>query len=294
MITKVLIGGCAMIALVPMAFAALIAGPQSANEYSNVAAICQIVMGMAPRSDSTVGQLGGSDAAAVAATLTEPRGTDTGEQGSSAPAAPHAAPVDELVGERAYAFVTSLNTLDNWRDLPADQVARWALDPPAGDAPAGAVQLAALPETQTSAVLADEQPVTAYQRGCAATIGRATAIDVTPTGAQPGQPAPDATVLARAEGHMMSNLQLLHTINPGADKDDPRQFYLDYRPSAALRSGDIVVYDFTLAGPAHFGIALDEQQMLTTGSAAGGTVVVRPIPANSSAMSPTTDADGLR
>ncbi|MGD9622188.1 MAG: hypothetical protein AB7G47_19370 [Mycolicibacterium sp.] len=290
MITKLIIGGgVAVIALAPMAFSSLIAGPQAANEYTNVSAACQMVLGMAPQPDSTVGQLGGAEAAAVAATLTQPSAADLGTGPTTTIPA---LPVDELLGERAYAFVTSLNTLDNWRTLPAEQVARWAIDPPNTAPPSGAVPLAALPEAQTSAVLVDDQPATAYQRGCAAVIGRATAIDVTPAGAHPGQPAPDPAVLAQTVGQVMSNVELLRTVNPGADKDDPRQFYLDYRPATAPAPGDIVVYDFTMAGPAHFGIALDEQQMLTTGSAAGGPVLVRPIPANSSAMSPTTDADG--
>jgi cell wall-associated NlpC family hydrolase len=290
-VIKILIGVAALVLLAPVGFVVMLAGPQAATESAGVATACRLVLGVAPQPDSTVEQLGGPDAVMVAAALTEPAATQPASDTAAPETTVAAVPADTvatLVGERAYAFVTTLNTLDNWRSLPVDTLARWAIDPPNVAPPAGAVPLPDLPVEQTSALQVDEQPATAYARGCAAVIGRATQIKVDPAGAQPG-PAivVDSAALAQMAGTNMANIDLLRAVNPGAAEDDPRQFYLNYRPVPAAAAGDIVVYDFTIAGPAHFGIALDEQQMLTTASFAGGVVQTRPVPANAGVMSAT-------
>lgn len=288
---KILIGVAAAVLLAPVAIVVLLAGPQAATESAGIATACRLALGVAPQPDSTVEQLGGPDAVLVAAALTEPATTqpasDVGAPQTTVAAVPAEA-MATLVGERAYAFVTTLNTLDNWRSLPVDTLARWAIDPPNVAPPAGAVPLPELPVEQTSALQVHEQPASAYARGCAAVIGRATAIKVQPAGAQPGPPiVADGAALAQLAGTTMSNLDLLRSVNPGAAEDDPRQFYLNYRPVPDAQVGDVVVYDFTIGGPAHFGIAVDDQQMITTVNFTGGVVQLRPIPANAGVMSAT-------
>lgn len=283
---KILLAVAALPLLIPLAFLVLLGGPQASTEAAGVVTACRLVLGMAPQPETTVEQLGGSEAAGVAAALTSPPLSN--DPAATTPPAT-TTPVEQvapLLGEKAYAFVTTLNILENWRTLPPAAAARWAMDPQSTAPPEGAQRLPDLPAAQTTAVTVTEQPDTAYGRGCAAVIGRATAISVDPAGARPGPvAAPTAATLAQMEGTTMRNLDLLRAVNPDASKDDPRQFYLDYRPVASPGVGDIVVYDFTIAGPVHFGIALDSSQMLTTASFAGGTVAARSIPRNSAAMS---------
>lgn len=289
----VLVGG---FLLVPLAFVALIGGPQAATESSAIATACALELGMAPQPDSTVDQLGGQDAAAVAAALTQETTATpvaTAAPATTAAAVPAETVATALVGDRAYEFVTTLNSIDNWRTLPVDAVARWAVDPAHVAQPAGAVPLpdlvpAAEPTTtptSTTAMFTGEQPTTVYGRGCAAVVARATTATVHPAGDHSGGTvAPDLAALDALAGTPHTNLELLRAVNPSAVQDDPRQFYLDYRPQVTAETGDIVVYDYTVGGPAHFGIALDDQQMLTTGSVNGGVVQTRPIPANRGVM----------
>ncbi len=286
---KMLFGALAVFLLIPLGFVALIGGPQAVTEANGIATACQLELGIAPQPDSTVGQLGGADAAAVAAALTQAAGTapvsDTSAPTTTASPVPAQAVAAGLVGDRAYEFVTTLNSLDNWRTLPVAAVARWALDPAHVAPPAGAVPLPPLPAEQTTAMQTDEQPSTAYARGCAAVVARATAATVHPAGDANGHAIrPDVAALRAMAGTPQANLDLLRAINPTAAQDDPRQFYLDYRPHEVIAPGDVVVYDYTIGGPAHFGIALDDLQMLTTGSVAGGVAYAWPIPVNRGVM----------
>jgi cell wall-associated NlpC family hydrolase len=85
----------------------------------------------------------------------------------------------------------------------------------------------------------------------------------------------------------MSAAELLHTVDLGAAQADPRQFYLNYWPVTRIRAGDLVLYDFTTSGPAHFGVATDALRMMTTGRCCAPAPVQQlPIPVNSSALSP--------
>jgi hypothetical protein len=294
---KAAIAAGAVVALVPFVFVVLLAGPQAATESAGVATACRLVLGMAPQPNSTVAELGGPDAAAVAAALSQPAGQ---QPGSSTPPAPPPVPAEvvaeQLQGERAYDFVSTLNTIDNWRTLPVDVVARWAINPPATPLPDGARLLPGLPADQVNALQVDEQPDSAYARGCAAVISRATQLEVHPAGEQPGaaeQPR-DIAALAAQAGTTMTNLDLLRRVDPAATQDDPRQFYLNYRPVAQAGARDIVVYDFTIAGPAHFGIAVDAAQMVTTGSFGSGVVEIQPVPTNAGAMAATPLSDDQR
>lgn len=293
---KMLIGGLAVFVLVPLGFVAFIGGPQAVTEANVIATACQLELGMPPQPESTVGQLGGADAAAVAAALTQAAATapvsDTSAPTTTASPVPAQAVAAALVGDRAYEFVTTLNSLDNWRTLPVAAVARWALDPAHVAPPAGAVTLPVLPADQTLVMQTEEQPATAYARGCAAVVARATAATVHPAGDANGHAIhPDVAALRALAGAPHSNLDLLRAVNPTAVQDDPRQFYLDYRPQEVIEPGDVVVYDYTIGGPAHFGIALDDQQMLTTGSASGGIAHTWPIPANHGVMTARPASD---
>lgn len=293
---KMLIGALTVFLLIPFGFVALIGGPQAVTEANGIATACQLELGMAPQPASTVGQLGGTDAAAVAAALTQAADTapvsDTSAPTTTASPVPAQDVATGLVGDRAYEFVTTLNSLDNWRTLPMAAVARWALDPAHVAPPTGAVPLPVLPAEQTTAMQTDEQPTTAYARGCAAVVARATASTVHPAGDVNGHAIrPDVVALRAMAGAPQTNLDLLRAVNPTAAQDDPRQFYLDYRPQEVIEPGDVVVYDYTIGGPAHFGIALDDQQMLTTGSVAGGVAYTWPIPANRGVMTARSASD---
>jgi hypothetical protein len=268
------------------------AGPQAATEAAGVVTACRVALGMAPQPTSTVAELGGQDAAAVAATLTPPAGSNAVGAEQQTPQPPVLDESALLRGERAYDFVTSLNTLDNWRALPADTLARWAIDPPSQPLPAGASLLPGLPADQINAVPADGQPASAYARGCATVISRATRVHVDAPGTDnkppPTQVGADALAhLAALAGDPVTNLELLRVVDPSAVQDDPRQFYMNYQPTSHVSAGEIVVYDFSIAGPAHFGIALDDQQMVSTGSFTAGVAEIRPIPTNVGAMSAT-------
>jgi len=282
------VGALALVLLAPAAFVVLLAGPQAATESAGIATACRLVLGIGPTASTTVGELGGPEAEVVAAALSQPVIDPEDPQSPPTPGLDPAEVAAALQGERAFEFVSSLNTIDNWRSLPLDTLSRWALDPPGTPLPEGAQLLPELPAEQINAVRVNEQPESSYLRSCAAVISRATQIEVDPAGTEPGGgPGPDTAATAGLAGAVTTNLDLLRTVDPGAMQDDPRQFYLNYRPVPGPESGDIVVYDFTAAGPAHFGIALDGQQMVTTGSFTPGVAGLRPIPANSSAMTVT-------
>ena len=194
--------------------------------------------------------------------------------------------VPELVGGRAYDFVSSLNTLDNWRTRPTEELLRWALNPPASTLPAGAQVLPTLPENLTTSEPVESAPQDSYSRACAAVVSRATKTEPPSRENRAFRPAPET--LAAAEGGVSDALALLRIADPAAVESDPRQFYLQYWPVTEVQPGDIVLYDFTTAGPAHFGLALSAQAMLTTGSCClPGPVQRRPIPSNASALSIT-------
>lgn len=269
----------------PLAFILFLAGPQSVTDINNVVAACRTVLGTPPRPESTVAELGGAQAEVVATTpLTTSSGGDT--EDPAAPATSTVVPVPELRGFTAYDFASSLNTIDNWRTLPAEALLRWALNPPASPLPPGAQVLPALPETLTVAEPVESAPQDGYSRACAAVVSRATKSE--PPNRENRSARPTVEALAAAEGTVTDALGLLRVADPAATQADPRQFYLQYWPVTEVKPGDIVLYDFTTAGPAHFGLALSAQAMLTTGSCCSPGPVQRwPIPANASALSIT-------
>ncbi|MGV9797335.1 hypothetical protein ACWDTP_04650 [Mycobacterium sp. NPDC003449] len=277
----------AMVAMfsIPLAFIVFLVGPQSVNDLNNMVAACRTVLGMPPRPDTTVAEIGGADADEVATTpLTTTSGGDA-EDPSATPTT-LVEPVPELRGFTAYDFVSSLNTIDNWRELPAEELLRWALNPPASPLPPGAQVLPTLPETLTMADPVESAPQDSYSRACAAVVSRATKSEPPNGENRTVRPTPDA--LAATEGTTTDALGLLRVSDPAAAQSDPRQFYLQYWPVTEVKPGDIVLYDFTTAGPAHFGLALSAQVMLTTGSCCvPGPVQRRPIPTNASALSIT-------
>lgn len=296
---KFLMAVAAMVLAVPVLFVVFLASPQASTEVHAIATACQSQLGAAPQHDTTVEQLGGHDAVIVAAALTRAAPTaaagDTAAPTSTAAPIPGAAVAAALIGEKAYEFVTTLDTLDNWRSLPIETLARWAADPSEVAPPPGAVQLPELPADQTTALKSDGQPATAYARACAALVARATAATVHPAGDATGSGVePNLAALAAMVGTSHSNLDLLRVVNPAAVQADPRLFYLDYRPDMLPSAGDIVVYDYTTAGPAHFGIAVDSQYMVTTGSVADGVVQTWPIPENSATMTARPVIDDQR
>lgn len=292
---KALIAGGAVVMATPMMFMVLLGGPQAATEAVGVANACHLMLGMAPEQTTTVEELGGPAAAAVAAALTRPHVDPDDPDVTVAPVADPETVAAVLQGERAYAFVTTLNTLDNWRELPIDPLARWAADPMSEPLPPGAQPLPELPAEQIDAVTVSYQEQTIYGRSCAAVISRATRLDVDPSETHSiTRSVVDVARLLDWTGRTTSNQELLGHIDPDADQTDPRQFYLNYRTVARARAGDIVVYDFTTAGPAHFGIAVDDQQMITTGHFTEGTADLWPIPTNSAAMAATSEHDDPR
>ena len=256
---------------VPVAFVVGLAGPQAATDAANVAAFCRLALGAAPGPDTTVADLGGPDAATPAATLPDPW---------------------QLIGERAYQFVTTLNTIDNWRALPAADIAHWASDPPEGQLPAAARPLPGLPaELTVSTPAPDSQSaphLSSYAVACAGLINRSAHTPPAPAIATATQtlvspPAPDPTPVI---GTTISALDLLRIADPAASEADPRLFYMNYPQAAGFSAGDVVLFDFTTAGPAHFGIATSTQQMVTTASAGTAVAQLWPIPANASTVRP--------
>ncbi|GAT07649.1 hypothetical protein H7I77_25155 [Mycolicibacterium novocastrense] len=288
---KVLAIAVAAVFLIPATFMAFLGGPQAATDVTNIVAACRTVLGVAPQPESTVAEFGGADAELVAAAPITTTTTTAGAEDPTVETTTTAPPPPPLLGAQAYDFVTSLNTIDNWRTLPVDELNRWARNPPVSPLPVGAHTLPPLPADQTNAAPAQYQPSGNYARACAAVVSRATKTE-------PSTPAIDAAParrvpanLAGLEGAVTDALGLLRAVDPDATQADPRQFYLDYWPITQIRPGDIVLYDFTTAGAAHFGVAVSEQAMLTTGSCCTpARVQLWPIPTNASALSITQDS----
>jgi hypothetical protein len=280
---KVLIVVVAVTFLGPLAFMVLLGGPQAATDVANIAAACQTMLGAPAQPDSTVAELGGPDAELVAA-------ADLPSQEITATAP---GPASRLRGAAAYDFVTSLNLIDNWRALPVNELKRWALNP-SGPQPAGAQMLPKLPSAQTNVPPVGIQPDSTYARACAAVAARAARMSP-PTRKPETSTRPRPAETWAAVGAVMSAAELLRTVDLGAAQADPRQFYLNYWPVNRIRAGDLVLYDFTTSGPAHFGIATDERRMLATGRCCAPAPVQQlPIPVNSSALSPVAPDDTER
>lgn len=285
-LVKLVVLALAALFVLPLVFILILAGPQAVTDLNNMVAACRTLLGVPPHAQSTVAELGGVDAEVVATTPLTTSGSDSGIGDPAATPTATVIQVPELVGGRAYDFVSSLNTIDNWRTLPAEELLRWALNPPASTLPAGAQVLPILPENLTTAEPVESAPQDSYSRACAAVVSRATKTD--PPSPESRTFRPTLETLAAAEGSVGDALGLLRIADPAAVESDPRQFYLRYWPVTEVQPGDIVLYDFTTAGPAHFGLALSAQAMLTTGSCCvPGPVERRPIPSNASALSIT-------
>lgn len=240
---KVLGGSLAVIIGLPLLLVVVIMGPQGAESRRSSVATCAHMLGTPPGPDETVLSLGGPQADLVAAQ--HPAG-------------------HPLTGGEAYRFVSTLNTITNWRILPPADVAAWvsAPDQVSAPVPAGAEfeqpwpapeltadqrqQLATAVEpsspSTTSMSPAASTTVVAYENACAVVLRR---IDVIAEAAQAGSvssaPVPTlpdsvpAVSQRRAQivdaattriGTAMTDAELWQLISPTPDLD-PRQTLLN-------------------------------------------------------------------
>jgi hypothetical protein len=256
------------------------------------AQLCAAMLGAAPQDDATVESLSGPAAAALAA----------GRQ---------------LTGEDAYRFVVTLNTITNWRQLPADQILDWITDPSPARLPAAAQLDSPWPTSKFDTDQAGTQPArwSSYGQACAMVLHRADARTSTPTstpaqptsvtaaapptvattaapdGAQPDRTAVVAAVTGRL-GAVTPEPALWEVICPTPQLDAKRTLFEQLARTSPVLSaapGDLACYDFTTSGPARcpLVIAAAPTPAIATLNT-DGILVAEPIPANSTIIKPVT------
>lgn len=256
------------------------------------ARLCVSMLGAGPQDDATVESLSGLQAAALAA----------GRQ---------------LTGEDAYRFVVTLNTITNWRQLPADQILDWITDPSPARLPAAA-QLDSTwpaPKFDTDQTGTQPQRWSSYEQACAMVLHRADARTSTPTstpapppsvtaaasptvattalldGVQPDRIAVVAAVTGRL-GAVTPEPQLWEAISPTPQLDAKRTLFEQLGRTSPVMSpapGDLACYDFTTSGPARCSlvIAAAPTPAIATPNT-DGILVAEPIPANSTIIEPVS------
>lgn len=281
----------------PLLLVVIILGPQGAESRRSSVAACTHMLGAAPGPDETVLSLGGPEADFVA-------GHNPASVG--------------LTGAQAYRFVSTLNTVTNWRALPPAEVAAWVVDPDHVSAPVGAQfespwpapeltddqnrQLAAALDSPSAA----SRAVAAFESACAVVLRRidvaaevASSMPSTPAGPalpdtvaaiSPRRAAIVDAVTARV-GTVVTDAEVWQLISPTPDLD-PRQTLfsaLATRPDvmvAVALPGDLACYDFTTTGPARCGVITTAQPSGMTVIGSDGMLAIGPIPSNSTIFRP--------
>lgn len=255
---------------------AVIAPPADQIRHTGVQ-LCTAMLGAAPDDHATVENLSGAQAAALAADR-------------------------HLTGDGAYRFVATLNTIKNWRLLPADQVLDWAANPAAARLPDRA-QLDSpwpAPTPDTDPPDPEQEGGTLYEQACATILRRADALTSTtepvrastPTAttsndADLGTSARRAAVVDEVIRHLgaaTAESQLWATISPTPHLDAKRTLFTQLAhtaPVAQPSPGDLVCYDFTASGPARCSLVINAGPAPTIAAPdAEETLVAQPMPAN--------------
>lgn len=291
--------GAALAAAVglPLLLVVMITGPQGAESRRSSVQACTHMLGAPPGPEETVLSLGGPEADFVA-------GRNPASVG--------------LTGGEAYRFVSTLNTITNWRALPPAEVAAWAsapgqLNPPAGaefEPPWPAPELTEDQNEQLAAAVdsasATSTTVEAFEAACAVVLRRIdvaaeAAAGMTSTPAGPTLPDTVAAVSQRRAaivnavtarvGTVVSDSELWQLISPTPELD-PRQTLLNAlatRPDAMVAvalPGDLACYDFTTTGPARCGVITSAQPSSVTMIGADGMLTIGAIPSNSTIFRP--------
>lgn len=291
--------GAALAAVVglPLLLVVIILGPQGAESRRSSVAACTHMLGAAPGPDETVLSLGGPEANFVASQNPVSVG---------------------LTGGQAYRFVSTLNTIINWRVLPPAEVAAWVVDPDQVSAPVGAQFESSWPapplsddQSQQLAAAVDSpsatsRTVAAFEAACAVVLRRidvaagvASSMPSTPAGpvlpdtvavVSPRRAAIVDAVTARV-GTVVTDSELWQLISPTPDLD-PRQTLfsaLAARPDAMVAvalPGDLACYDFTTTGPARCGLVTTTEPSSMTVIGSDGMLAISPIPSNSTIFRP--------
>jgi hypothetical protein len=248
--------------------------------------LCTAMLGAAPEDGATVESLSGHQAAALV----------VGQQ---------------RTGEEAYRFVVTLNTITNWRRLPAGQILDWITGPPQAQLPAGAQLDRTWPAPEFDTGQPDTKPArqSLYEQACATILHHADGRTPTPTpppsmpaaapsaaattaapyGVQPDRRAVAAAVMGRL-GAVVSEPQLWEIISPTPQLDAKRTLFEQLArtsPVMSPRPGDLACYDFTTSGPTRCSlvIAAEPTPAMATPSA-DGILVAEPVPANSTIIEP--------
>lgn len=205
-----------------------------------------------------------------------------------------------LTGDSAYRFVTTVNTITNWRTLPADQVLDWATNPAAplpGGAqldlpwPPPAVAEQSNPDSESSRSL--------YKQACATVLRRAD--ELTTTRPKATSPTDDGRAAAVEEvthklGTPISEAQLWAVISPTPHLDAKRTLFAQLASAAPIAEptpGDLVCYDFTTSGPARCSLVIQAGAAPAIAALnAQDTLVAQPMPANSVIIESRAAVDG--
>lgn len=281
---KTAVAGCSAVTLglgiVLVMMMAATVGHSTARH--TAATLCTAMLGEPPTPTTTVADLGGPAAAAVAEHLQ--------------PA------IGPLTGMRAYRFVSTLNTITNWHQLAPEQLALWAGDPHNNPAPAGAhYQDDPWPSTRPDAseeekTLGAEPPegeVSLYESACSHLLVRT---EATPSSAAAASGAAElihdrrsrrelvGRITARM-GTTLSESALWQLVSLTPERDATRTLFdqLMAHPHALTstpQAGDLACYDFTTAGPAHCALLLSADPATIAALNPAGVLIAAPIPAN--------------
>lgn len=250
-------------------FVTLIA-PLAVGTRDGASTLCAAMLGVPPSSGVSVTSLSGPDAEIVAAQRIDNSALPTGED--------------------AYRFVTSLNTVTNWRQLPAVELAAWSMNPEAVPLPNGAVLDAPwpAPTVEPHPDVPDSVVPSVYEAACATVLHRAdqratvtassqtgttTSVTASATGggmlasstslappvAADPQRAPLVAAVTGLIGTQVAEMELWQAISPHPELDAKQMLFEQLarsRPISPPQPGDLACYDFTVSGPARCALVI--------------------------------------
>jgi hypothetical protein len=281
---KALLALLAAVIAVPILLVVLLIGPQVTQSRQAGSAVCVAMLGYPPTPEVTVARLSGPYAESIA---------EQAHPGTPLP-----------VGESAYKFVTTLNTVTNWRTLVPQAVAAWAANPAKIPAPAGAIPeqpWSAAEFTEDQRELLAQNTPSAYDKACAVLLRRIEAETASATSAS----SQGSTAVADAQrtrivelinariGGTTTDYELWQLVSPTPQLDARRtalaQLTANPGPLTDAAPGDLLCYDFTTWGPTHCALittAAPHTQIAVI--AADGTLTTTTAPDNSTIIHPTS------